>query len=142
MKVNFKTDMYQSTFGGILLYNLQRKENDESNDRVDKDTAMSAQLLVIWKFRIDRFYSHAWLIEYESTLIWNEDKLKTLYNIYDSQRDTDISFDAGKWLLKDNTKLQIMCKASYKRILEMKIIISEEKDTLYPIKPLWIDPNR
>jgi hypothetical protein len=144
IKVNFKTDVYQSTFSGVLLYHLQRKENDKYDNRsnTDKDTSMSTQLLVIWEFRIDRLYSHAWLIEHKSTLIWNEDMLRRLYGIYDSQRDTIISFNTGKWLLNDNTKLQIMCEASYESGFEMKIIISEEKDMSKPQKPLWIDSNR
>jgi hypothetical protein len=141
MKGNFKTDMYQSTFGGILLYHLQRK-NDESNNLTDKDISISTQLLVIWEFRIDRLYLYAWLIEHESTLIWNEDKLKKLYDEYGGQNDTNIIFNTGKWLLDDNIKLRIVCEASYKRSSEINIIISEEKDTLYPIKPLWVDSNR
>jgi hypothetical protein len=82
MKINFKIDMYQSIFDGILLCHLQRKENDESNNITAKDTAISTQLLVIWEFRIDRLYSYAWLIEHESTLIWSEDRLKKLYDEY------------------------------------------------------------
>jgi hypothetical protein len=61
MKVNFKTGIYRNTFGGVLLYHLQRKKSDVFDDRpnIDKDTSISTQLLVIWEFRIDRFYSHA-----------------------------------------------------------------------------------
>jgi hypothetical protein len=38
MEVNFKTDIDRDTFGGALLYHLQRKKNDESGDRSDMGT--------------------------------------------------------------------------------------------------------
>jgi hypothetical protein len=142
VEIDFKTIMYRSTFGGVLLYHLQRKKNDESNNRADEDTAISTQLLVIWEFRIGKLYSHAWLIEHENTFVWSEDMLKKLYDVYNSQVDTEFIFDSGRWLLDNNTMLQIICKASYKRSFEMNITISEEKDLLHPTKPLWVDPNR
>jgi hypothetical protein len=144
VEIDFKTYMYRNIFGGVLLYHLQRKGNSEYGNRadIDKDASISTQLLAIWEFRIDRFYSHAYLIEHESTLVWNEDMLKRFYDKYDNQNDTDIIFNTGKWLLDDDTKLKIVCKASYRRSFEMDITISEEKDPLHPTKPLWVDPNR
>jgi hypothetical protein len=144
MNVNFKIDMYRSTFGGILLYHLQRKMNSELDDRTDtdKDMSINTQLLVIWEFRINRLYSHAWLIEHKSTLTWSEDKLEWLYDVYDSLYDTDIIFNEGEWLLDDNTKLRTVCEASYEGYLEMSIIISEEKDLFRTQKLLWVDSNR
>jgi hypothetical protein len=132
MKVNLKIDASKDTFGGALLYHLQRK----------MDTSMSTQLLIIWEFRIDRFYSHTWLIEHGSAFIWNEDMLKRLYDKYDSQHDTDIILNTEKWLLDDNTKIEIVCKALSEGDFEMNIIISEEKDLCHPIRPLWVDLNR
>jgi hypothetical protein len=97
---------------------------------------------VIWEFRIDSFDSHAWLIEHESTLIWNVDKLKRLYDVYISQRDADFIFNEGKWILDNNTELKTVCESSYEESFEMNIIISEGKNLHHPIKPLWIDPNK
>jgi hypothetical protein len=116
MEISFRTDIYQGTFGGALSYHLQRKRNNESGNRADKNTAISAQLLVIWKFRIDRLYAHACLIEHESVLTWDKDMLKRLYDEYDRQHNTDIIF-------------------------KMNVIISEGKHLLHPVKPLWINPN-
>jgi hypothetical protein len=141
-KVNFKIGVHQSTLGGALLYHIQRKKNDESNNRADEDTAISTQLLVIWKFRIDRFYLYVYLVDHESTLVWNEEMLKMLYDVYNSQVDTEFIFDSGRWLLDNNTKLRITCEALCKRSFKKDITISEEKDLLHPTKPLWVDPNR
>jgi hypothetical protein len=139
MKINFKAGVDRDTFGGALLYYLRKKENDESDHRSDNDISLFTQLLMIWEFRIDRLYSHAWLIEHESTLIWSEDMLKRLYEVYNGQCDADIN--AGSWLLDDSTKLQTMCEISHGGF-EMKVTISEEKCLLHPTKPLWVNSNR
>jgi hypothetical protein len=89
---------------------------------------------------MDRLYLHAWLIKHENT-VWSEDRLKWLYDVYDSRLSADTIFNAERWLLDDNTKLQIICKASYKDF-RMYIVISEEKYLLRPQKPLWVDLNR
>jgi hypothetical protein len=124
MEISFRTDIYQGTFGGALSYHLQRKRNNESGNRADKNTAISAQLLVIWKFRIDRLYAHACLIEHESVLTWDKDM-----------------FNTGRLLLDNNTKLQVGCEAPHEKSFKMNVIISEGKHLLHPVKPLWINPN-
>jgi hypothetical protein len=129
IKVNFITGMDRDTFGGILLCHLQRKV----------DALTSIQLLVIWGWNSYGLYSHAWLIEHESTLDWDENKLKSLYDVYNSQHN--INFNRREWFLDDNTKLKTVCVLLHGG-LKMNIIISEKKDILYPGKPLWIDPNR
>jgi hypothetical protein len=142
MTANFKIGVHRSTLSGILLYHLQRKEDNESSNRFNKYTPTSIQLLVIWELRIDRLYSHAWLIEYEDAFIWNEDKLKRLYGVYDNRCNSDIIFSTRRWLLDDNAKLQIVCETLYKGDFEMNIVISEEKGQLPSQKPLWVDPDR
>jgi hypothetical protein len=128
-KVDFITGVDSITFGGALLYHLQRKE----------DASISTQLLVIWTFGFVVPYPHVWLIEHESTLTWNEDKLKRLYDVYNERYDKD--FNTGKWLLYDNTKLQIVRESS-RGGFKANVTISEEKGQLQLRKPLWIDSNR
>jgi hypothetical protein len=130
MKVKFKTGIDRDTFGGVLLYRLQRKN----------DVSISTQLLVIWGWNsYKKLYSRVRLIEHENTLVWNEDKLKMLYDVYNSQYNMD--FDKREWLLNDNTKLETRCETS-RGGLEMNIIISEEKDLSLPRNPLWVDSKR
>jgi hypothetical protein len=75
--------------------------------------------------KYNRFFSHVRLIEHESTLVWNEDKLKKLHDVYDSQYNIEVTTE--EWLLNDNKKLKTKCKISHGG-LEMNINISEEKD--------------
>jgi hypothetical protein len=129
MEANFKTGMDGDTFGGTLLYHLQWKE----------DASISTKLLVIWGWNSYGLYSHAWLIEHESALTWNEDKLKRLYDVYNSQ--CNIDFDEREWFLDGNKKLRTKCETS-RGGLEMNIAISEETNLLSYRKPVWVDSNR
>jgi hypothetical protein len=130
MRTNFITDINRSTFGGALLYHLQRKAN----------TSISVQLLVIWGSTSDRIYSHVYLIKHESTHDWDKDKLKRLYDVYNSQYK--MCFIQEKyWLLDDNMLLRTVCETS-REGFEIEIIIYEEKYPFHPMKSLWVDPNR
>jgi hypothetical protein len=129
MKIKFITGVNRDMLGGALLYRLQQKE----------DASTNIQLLVIWGCLPDKAYSHAWLIEHESTLVWDKDKLKMLYDVYDNRWYTDYALRA--WQLNDDTVLNIKYVSSCGDF-EMKIIISEEKDQFSYIKPFWVDPDR
>jgi hypothetical protein len=128
MKANFITNVARDMLGGALLYHMQGKE----------DTSISAQLLVIWGYNSYGLYSHAWLIEHDITLVWSKDKLERLHAAYNNEYHA--YFGTGKWLLDDNTRLKTVCKTLH-RGFEMKIVISENKSSLHPRKPLWVDPN-
>jgi hypothetical protein len=133
--VNIKTGMARDTFGGILLYHIEGKE----------DTSISTQLFVIWGCKIDRIYSHTWiylhtwLVEYEYTLTWNEDRLKQLHDVYSSQYE--VYFDTQEWLLNDNTMLKTECETSYGGP-KMEVSIFEKEDLTHLVTPLWIDSER
>jgi hypothetical protein len=127
-RVNFMTGLAQDTFGGALLYHLQRK----------KGTSISALLLVIWGYNSDGIYSHTWIIKHESTLVWDKEKLKRLHDAYDSRRDEHLNI--GRWELDDNTKLRTRCEISHGGF-EMKIIISRKREIFYATPPR-VDPNR
>jgi hypothetical protein len=129
VKINFKTSMNRDTFGGALLYHLQREEN----------TPISAKLLVIWGWNTYCIYSRAWIIEHDSTLDWDKDKLKRLYDAYHIHYY--VYFYMGKWLLSNNTKLQIVDDVSH-GYLKMEVIISREESRLSHQKPPWIHPNK
>jgi hypothetical protein len=132
MQTRFITGMDQDTFGGALLYLLQRKE----------DASISTQILIIWGRKYDTLYSRAWLIEHENTFTWNKRKLKRLYHRYDRRCNVDTIPNGEKWLLNDNKKLRISCEILYKKCFRMDINISEEDYIFRPIKPLWIDTDR
>jgi hypothetical protein len=124
MKANFITGIDRDTFGGALLYHLQGKE----------DTPISVQLLVVWRWGLSVFYSDSWIIKHKNILDWDKDRLKELYDIYDSQRE--LYFLAKDWKLDDNTKLKTKCVPSFD--FKIKVTIYEKSS----LKPLQVDPNR
>jgi hypothetical protein len=137
INVNFITGIDEGTFGGALLYRLQRKDSNEP----DEDTLVSTQLLVLWRCKLGSFYSFAAPIEHENTLIWNEDKLEEFYHIYDSQYDIVPLFDCKICSLNDNAALKVKCRWSHGGF-KMNIIISEEEKQSLLKKPWWIDSDR
>jgi hypothetical protein len=122
MKANFMNDIDRNTFGGALLYHIEGKDN----------ASISTKFLVIWGYKSDRLYSHTLFIEHEIKLVWDEEKLKRLYDVYSN---------VGSWLLNDNTKVETMRTAPYKTF-EMNIDIYRQKHDLSHRKPLWVDSNR
>jgi hypothetical protein len=128
MNANFVTGIDQDTFGGALLYRLQRKE----------DTSISTRLLMIWKYDSGRIVSNALLVELENTLDWDKDKLKMLYDIYNNRHDL-YSF-LEEWSLDDNTELKTTCETSHGGF-EMNVIISEDEDQILSQKPLRFYPD-
>jgi hypothetical protein len=116
MKANFITGIDRNTFGSALLYHLQRKE----------DTSISTQLLVIWGCKSDRIYFCTLLVEHESTLVWDRDKLKRLYDVYNSRCCTH--FNKYEWLLNDEVIYEL-AQGSLKRsiIISKKILGSTSK---------------
>jgi hypothetical protein len=124
MRANFMAGVNRDTFGGILLYHLQRKEG----------ASTGAQLLVIWGYRDDIHYLDVHIIEYEGTL--DCDKLKKLYNVYNCH---DIWLDK-KWLLNDDKLLETRSRMSYGDF-EIRVIISEIEYMFSHRRPLRIDPN-
>jgi hypothetical protein len=143
INVNFMTGIDEDTFGGALLYHLQRKKNNEFGHQfdADKDTSISTQLLVLWRCKLGSFYSFAMPIEHDTTLVWNENKLEEFYHIYDRQYNITFGFDCKTLLLNDNVKLKVKCRRSHGGF-KINIIISEEENQYLPGRPLWIDSNR
>jgi hypothetical protein len=128
-KISFITGADQDTFGGALLYHLQGKKN----------TSVSTQLLVIWGYNSHGPYSHVSLIEHESTLVWNKDKLMRLYNVYNSQPSVYIGTE--KWILDDNIRLNTYCRTSHGGF-KMNISLYKKESSIPPKNPLWVDPNK
>jgi hypothetical protein len=132
VKTNFITGMDQDTLGGALLYHLKKE-----------DASISAQLLVIWGCDYG-YYSDSWIIDHGSAFVWNEDKLKKLYEAYEI---LGLYISPEHYLLNDDTRLEVTCHQSYE-FSQIEVTISEEEEEeeegnlSYPMKPLYVDPNR
>jgi hypothetical protein len=128
IKIKFATGIDRDTFGGALLYNLQRECG-----------TISAQLLVIWGYKSCGIYSHAWIIKHESTLIWDKNKLKRFHDVYNSRRDEYLNI--GRWGLDNNTELRTECVTSHGGFAIAVIIFEGSRRGIFYTTPR-VDPNR
>jgi hypothetical protein len=82
------------------------------------------------------------LVEHEEGFDWDEHDLREFYHYKNNNQLRQYSAPITEtWLLSDNAVLMITIEITNdERILNL--IISKEKNPLYPINPPWVDPNR
>jgi hypothetical protein len=136
--------------GGILMYEVRRKGNTESDHQSStdatsiegvEDTPKTMRLLVVWK--IEHFgeaRAHIVLVEHDKELEWDEDRLSELHQKCWYSLNAWIDPARNNWLLDDGAVLETTSKVmngGYR----WDIFISEG-DIVNVRKPLWIDVER
>jgi hypothetical protein len=136
---------------GILMCQVQKNGNtmsdhqpnaDTTSTKAVEDTSKMMQLLVTWK--IERFREpkvHIVLVEHDSKLVLDEDKLARLYDKIDDWFSRHYSTSKSTWLVCDNIVLEASVEV-HEEDLELKIIISEGVRNTDNMKPMWIDSTR
>jgi hypothetical protein len=148
MKIRFEIYATQDEFEGALLYKLQRKFHDQYNmdiltTRVDKNEAKYVYMFIAWKMKDTKPFVHVVLVEHAGKFVWNEDKLKKLYdeNCGWLKEYNDTISDA--WFVGDNMALKTTFKAEdMGKNFELSISISEEEVNGYAMRPLCVDLKR
>jgi hypothetical protein len=151
MKIRFQFGLDKLP-GGILMYEVQRKGNTESDHQPNIDTTFAEtvgdtskmmRLLVTWK--IEHFGEprvRIVLVEHDNELEWDEDELAKLYNKVNEQFSRSYSPSRYSWLVSANTVLEATYEAAQKEGLELKIAISKGIKDWNTRPALWIDPER
>jgi hypothetical protein len=148
MKIRFEINTTQDEFEGSLLYKLHRNLHDQysmdtSTTEDYNNEAKYVYMLVAWKMKDSKLFAYVALVEHTKEFIWNEDKLRKLY---DKNHDLLEKYDdtiSGTWFMNDNMTLKTVSKVSgSKGNFELSISISEDKKTGYAIRPLCIDLER
>jgi hypothetical protein len=149
MMIDFRLDLDQDASNGILIYELQRKENAESDQQSSVDTIYTKvieeaskmmRLLITWKIKhLEEPKVSIVLVECDNELVLNEDKLARLYDKVNAISSEYSNPSRRTWLMCDNTALGIMYVVED---LELKITISEVSRERDAIKLMWIDPER
>jgi hypothetical protein len=149
MKIGFSFGLDQDEFGGILMYEVQRKRNTVSDHQSSIDTIYAKvieealkrmQLLVAWKIKhFEEPKVNIMLVEYDNELVLREDKLAQLY-----ERVNDIPFghNPSRWLMYDNTALRVTYEVMRKTGLELKITVSQGVRNLDTIRLMHINSER
>jgi hypothetical protein len=99
-QADFNIDPFWREPFGSLMYKLQKKNIDQSNE--DEETCI--QLVIIWKItNFKRFCIYSCLIEHDKDRVWDEDRLMKLasgYKLLDIHAPVEVTC-----LMRDNTVL-------------------------------------
>jgi hypothetical protein len=146
MKTNFKINTSQDDFEGAFLFRL--KKNAESDDQYNIDTSTTGNeaeyiyMLVAWKAKDSKPFLYVALVEHTKKFIWDEDKLKEIYNKNRSWLKKYYSTTSDTWFVNDHMVLKTTFKVrDLKENFELSISISEEEDD-YAMRPFSIDLTR
>jgi hypothetical protein len=159
MKVGLRFGILDKPPGGILMCEVQRKENtkhdyqpnaDATFTKAVEDTSKMMRLLVTWKIESSlRFNARIILVEHDNGLILNEDELAKLYDkindIPPKVYSWIIKYDGiykWIWLMHDNTVLEATKEVIYEKGFELKITIAEGVKDEGAESAFWVDSTR
>jgi hypothetical protein len=143
-QIRFNVDLTQSESVGILMYKLQRKNTEQSNeDTTSSEEVTCTPLIMIWNINsFNDFYVYSRVIEQDKGYVWDRDKLMKLaerYSLFGVQhgpiKDT--------WLTSDNTALTTSLDAIHEEeCYKLEMTISEASISDNTQKPWYIDLDR
>jgi hypothetical protein len=147
-KASFGIDSKQEDFKCALLYKLQRKHIDKTDNQPNgntvsiKDITTSIHLLVIWSVED---YNHKFcvcLIELTNDFTWDEDKLWSLYFQYNDRFCEDYKSNIITWLMHDGSVMRTQSEVSYGSDYKLNIVISEGIRGNNMEETMKLDPKR
>jgi hypothetical protein len=148
MRACFEINVTQNDFEYVLLFKLQRYSDsqhnmDTSTIETNKRETTYVYMLVVWRVKDDKFAVYVASVEHTREFIWNEDKLRKLYNKNYSRLNGYDDTISDTWLVDNNIVLKTTFNARVlERTPELSISISEEKKSDYAMRPIWIDTTR
>jgi hypothetical protein len=141
-RIGFVTYRSCRTAIGVLVYKLQRKDFDQSNEETISNEGKTTCTYLVMKWQADSsegFFAGSRLTEYDEGCVWSRDKLLTqagwcdLYNIQHGHIK-------GTWLMCNNTVLMTEMYLTLERKcykIEMTIYEGSIKDDTW--RPWHID---
>jgi hypothetical protein len=144
-QVGFNIDPAQPESIGALIYRLQGKNIDQSNEDTmsSEDEATCIQFVMVWRvYDSGKVYVNSLLIEHDKDCVWDGDKLMKFVD-WHKQYDIQHGLIEETWLMYDNTVLTTRMNETYEEeCYKLEMTISEgniNKDT----RRLWyIDVDR
>jgi hypothetical protein len=120
-QIGFNIDPQLIWSTGTLMYKLQRKNFDQSNE----DEATCIQLVMIWKISKSKFYADSLIIEHDKSHVWDRNKLIKMALTYELVNMQDVPIE-GTYLMHDNTVLMTKMDATYEKgYYRWEITVSE-----------------
>jgi hypothetical protein len=145
MQTCFNIDTAQEDSIGVLLYRLQRKNTDQTNEKIisSKEEATCIQLVIVWRVTSSKeFHVVLHLIEHDKGSIWDRNRLMKLvesYKLFNIRH----GLIEDTWLMYDDTVLMTRanatCEKEYYK-LEMTVSDGSIKDDTW--RPQCVDLDR
>jgi hypothetical protein len=144
-EASFNIDFTQEEYIGVLMYKLQKKHTNQSNENAisNENEVTYIQLVITWKgYKYGKPYVYSFLIEHDKECVWSGDRLvklatqNKLFNIkHASIKET--------WLIHDNTvlmtNLNVIREEEY---YELEMTISETSIKYDTRRPWYIGLDR
>jgi hypothetical protein len=145
IQADFNIDTDQKETIGALMYKLQRKSIDQSDEVAisSEEEVTCIQFVIIWKVNSSKeFCVASFLIEHDNSYVWNEDRLLELAKRckLSNVRDGSIKYT---WLIHGNTVVRMILNvAREKECCKLETIISEGSINENTLSPRYIDLDR
>jgi hypothetical protein len=144
MQAGFNIDLTQDEVIGVLMYRLQRRNTDQSDEgTMSSEDASYIQLVMIWKVnRPGEFLVVSDLVEHDKGHIWSRDMLMGLTNCYGlfNIRHGPIE---NTWLMCDHKVLMTSLNMAYeKECYKLEMTTSETSVKDDTRMPWYIDLDK
>jgi hypothetical protein len=139
MQVNFKSIRSCEDSFSVLIYELQRKNADQSNE----EETTCTQLVIVWEINNSKkFSTSSYLIECDKDCVWDEDKLLELIKHY-KPVNMQHGLMEDTWLIYDNKVLMTSLNITHEEeCYKLKMTISETSIRDDTQRLRYIDMNR
>jgi hypothetical protein len=139
MQIDFNVDPAREESIGVLMYKLQRKNTDQS----DEDKATCIQFVIIWKANnSEGFRLVSRLIEHDKSHVLDRNELMKLiryHKVFNIQHEPV----EKTWLIHDNVVLMTRVNITYEEeCYKLEITISEGNMKDDTQRPLCIDMDK
>jgi hypothetical protein len=147
MEASFGACLDRKLFKGALLYKLQRKHTDRTDNQSNsgiaftEDTSTNIHLVISWDYRFNyKFY--VCLIECTNDFTLDEDKLWAWYREHIYELHKKYKSKVNTWLIYDGTIMKTKLDITYGLSYKLDIVISEGAEKYNMIEPMKVDPKR
>jgi hypothetical protein len=143
-QASFNIDSDKKWSIGALIYNLQRKNIDQSSKEAisNEEETIYIELVVIWKvYRSAKFYVYSFLMEHEKGHAWDRDKLLQLAKHYKLNNMQRAPIEET-WLMRDHTVIMTRMNITREACCKLEMTISRTSIKDDTQRPRYIDVDR
>jgi hypothetical protein len=144
IQADFNIDITQHMPTGVLMYKLQRKNTDQSNEDgiSNQNEASCVQFVITWIVKNSKgFFADSYLFEHNEGCVLDRDKMLELNEYYEL---TNIQYGTIEetWLMHDNTVLMTSLNVTREECYKLEMTISEGSIKDDTQRPHYIDMDK